>query len=103
MDHLTNEEIIDFVQAQCLDTETMKLITKVNAHIGNCQECQKKVALFMKIQDKMDGFQREYEYQKESSPESVTLHQLKMKKNHDHRGENTKVRKRQRDDKGTKT
>ena len=95
MDHLTNEEIIDFVQAQSLDAETMKFIAKVNAHIGNCLECQKKVVLFMKIQDKMDAFQRAYEYQNESLPETSQLHELKIiKKKTDNNGIKWKSKKK---------
>lgn len=94
MDHLTNEEIIDFVQAKSLDAETMQLIAKVNAHIGNCLECQEKVALFIKIQDKMDDFQRDYEYQNESLPETTPLHELKTMRKTSSDGRKKKVKKK---------
>lgn len=94
MDHLTNEEIVDFVQAKSLDSETMELIAKVNAHISNCLECQKKVALFMKIQDKMDGFQRDYECQNESLSETVQLHKQKTVRKTDSKGLKKKDKKK---------
>lgn len=51
MEHLTVDEIIDFVSLNTVDEESMKLISKVNGHIIECAECRKKVRAFQDVYD----------------------------------------------------
>lgn len=44
MEHLTLEEIIEFVAVDNLDTENLDLIAKVGYHTARCEECDKMVA-----------------------------------------------------------
>lgn len=51
MEHLTIEEIIDFVSFNKLNDESISLAKKVNLHILKCDECREKVAAYQTICD----------------------------------------------------
>lgn len=53
MNHLTTEEIIEFVSLEKLDDKAFTLITKVNDHIRECNECRKNVSAFQTVHDEM--------------------------------------------------
>ena len=46
MDHLSVEEIIDFVSISELDGASLELASRVNSHILKCPECLRKVEAF---------------------------------------------------------
>lgn len=51
MNHLTVDEIIEFVSSNDADQETLLLISRVNQHIRTCDECFKNVKAFQLIYD----------------------------------------------------
>ncbi len=51
MEHLSAEEIIDFVTSNRLDSETLRLASKVNAHISSCEDCRTQVNRYQAIYD----------------------------------------------------
>ena len=51
MNHLTVDEIIEFVSSHNLDDEGINLIRKVNEHIRKCTECYEKVRAFQLLYD----------------------------------------------------
>ena len=51
MEHLTAEQIIDFVSADEINEKSIQNIGKVNAHITECEECLQKVRAFQLIYD----------------------------------------------------
>ena len=53
MEHLTVEEIIDFVSFDELTKENIDLALKVNKHIFSCAECMEKVNAFQNVYDEL--------------------------------------------------
>lgn len=53
MKHLTSDEMIDFVSMNNLDEESIKLASKVNLHIGECEKCLQKLQAFQLVYDEM--------------------------------------------------
>lgn len=51
MNHLSENEIIDFVSMDKLDGETLYLAAKVNTHLLSCEECRKLVSAYQAIYD----------------------------------------------------
>lgn len=51
MRHLTVDEIIDFVSIDRINSETLQLASTVNAHIGKCEKCLRKVRAFQLLYD----------------------------------------------------
>ena len=51
MNHLTIDEIIEFVSFEEIDESTLELSKKVNGHICKCQECLNRVKAFQMIYD----------------------------------------------------
>lgn len=51
MDHLTTDEIIEFVSSSKADTEALQLISIVNQHIKKCPKCFRVVKAFQMIHD----------------------------------------------------
>lgn len=51
MDHLTLDEIIDFVSLTEINEESMQLLGKVNAHIARCGACREQVRAFQQVYD----------------------------------------------------
>ena len=51
MKHLTTDEIIDFVSMNQINSETLKLASTVNTHIGKCEKCLRKVRAFQLVYD----------------------------------------------------
>ncbi len=50
-EHLSAEQIIEFVSIDELTEETMAKMNAVNAHIYQCEECAKRVKAFFDISD----------------------------------------------------
>lgn len=59
MKHLTDEEIISFISADKMNTETLELINMVNTHICQCNDCLRKVKAYSIVND---GLEREAIY-----------------------------------------
>lgn len=53
MEHLTVEQMIDFVSLTELNDEAIELSQQVNGHIRACDECMKKVRAFQDIYDEL--------------------------------------------------
>lgn len=51
MRHLTVDEIIDFVSMDRINAETLQLASMVNAHIGKCEKCLRRVKAFQSLYD----------------------------------------------------
>ena len=51
MNHLTTDEIIDFVSISILNSESLDLASRVNSHILQCTDCLKKVEAFQTVYD----------------------------------------------------
>ena len=49
MNHLTLDEIIDFVSLTEINDETLQLLGKVNAHIAQCKECRELVRAYQLV------------------------------------------------------
>ena len=49
--HLTVEQIIEFVSINELNEENIKKMTDVNTHVYRCEECAEKVRAFQAIYD----------------------------------------------------
>lgn len=62
MKHLTVDEMIDFVSFNKLDSESLALASKVNAHIFDCHTCRKKVESFQIIYDELVKLGRRDEF-----------------------------------------
>lgn len=78
MKHLTVDEMIDFVSFNKLDSESLALASKVNAHIFECHTCRKKVEAFQIIYDELVKMGRKEEFR---SVVNNKLSDLKEKKN----------------------
>ena len=57
MDHLTVDEIIDFVSLTDLGEESLKLAAAVNGHMRGCRECRKLVGAFQTVHDEFSRLQ----------------------------------------------
>lgn len=53
MNHLTLDEIIDFVSVTEINEETMQLMGKVNAHVARCRECRELVRSYQLVYDEV--------------------------------------------------
>ena len=51
MNHLTLDEIIDFVSLNELNEESMQLISMVTTHIAACDECRELVRAYQLVYD----------------------------------------------------
>jgi len=51
MNHLTVDEIIEFVSSSKLNDETVALSAKVNGHIRKCDKCMRLVNAFQLVHD----------------------------------------------------
>ena len=58
MNHLTVDEMIDFVSLTDLDKESLALASKVNSHISRCRECREKVKAFQTVYDGLIKMER---------------------------------------------
>ena len=63
MNHLTIDEIIEFVSSGKADVETLQLISTVNQHIRKCPKCLRLVRAFQMVHDEFVkiGDSREFE------------------------------------------
>lgn len=55
MNHLTCEELIDFVSLTELSEDAAKLMGRVNTHIIQCEECHKKLMMFQAVYDELSA------------------------------------------------
>lgn len=53
MEHLSVEEIIKYVTANKVDSETLNLLSKVNGHIRNCPTCREKISAYECINEEL--------------------------------------------------
>lgn len=53
MDHLTLDDIIEFVSLTEINDESMQLISAVNTHIAECGECRALVRSFQTVYDEL--------------------------------------------------
>ena len=51
MEHLTIEDIIQFVTISVIDENSIRLASRVNAHILQCDLCRKRVYAFQTVYD----------------------------------------------------
>lgn len=57
MNHLTVEDIINFVSLTELNSEALELCATVNSHIRKCEKCLKLVRAFQTIYDEFSRLQ----------------------------------------------
>lgn len=55
MKHLSIEEIIEYVTANKVDSETLDLLSKVNGHIRVCPACREKVSAFECVSEALEN------------------------------------------------
>lgn len=53
MDHLTLDDVIEFVSLTEINEESMQLISAVNTHIATCGECRALVRSFQMVYDEL--------------------------------------------------
>ncbi len=64
MKHLSVEEIIKYVTASKLDSQTLDLLSDVNAHVRECEVCREKVQAFQTMSDQLyDSYIKQQEYE----------------------------------------
>lgn len=51
--HLTIEEIIDFVSFESINEESLRLASRVNGHIRECEECRRAVSAFGEVYEEL--------------------------------------------------
>ncbi|MBQ9945522.1 MAG: hypothetical protein IJO68_03255 [Clostridia bacterium] len=56
-EHLTIDEILDFVTMDNIDENTLSLIARVNSHILVCKECFELVNAIQLIQEEFERLQ----------------------------------------------
>lgn len=64
MNHLTIDEIIEFVSSCNADTETLQLISKVNQHIRSCSQCFQLVQSFQMVYDEFTASDEETTFER---------------------------------------
>ena len=53
MEHLSIDEIIQYVTATKVNKETLDLMSKVNGHIRSCSVCKEKVNAYEMVNDEI--------------------------------------------------
>lgn len=53
LEHLSIDEIINYITANKVNMETLDLLSKVNGHIRTCCECREKVLAFETVNDEL--------------------------------------------------
>lgn len=53
-EHLTVDEILEFISFQKITPDTMAMVSRVNDHILECKECFDKVSAFQHVQDRFE-------------------------------------------------
>jgi len=66
MKHLTVDELIDFVSMNRMDEQSMELASKVNTHIGECENCLRKLRAFQLVYDEMCKLGSKSDYRKKA-------------------------------------
>lgn len=64
MKHLAVDEFIDFVSMNRMDEQSMELASKVNTHIGECENCLRKLRAFQSVYDEMCKLGTKSDYRK---------------------------------------
>ncbi len=64
MEHLSVDEIIDFVSLEKLNDDAVKISTTVNEHIRNCEKCLKLVRAFQMIYDEFSKLNASGDFKK---------------------------------------
>lgn len=59
MNHLTIDEILEFVMMEKLDARSLRLASRVNGHILRCDECLEKVKEFQLVCEKLGRIEKE--------------------------------------------
>ena len=72
MEHLTVDEIIDFISLTELNNEAIVLSSAVNGHIRKCKDCLKLVKSFQIIYDEFSARNNSEEFRKFVSEEILT-------------------------------
>lgn len=81
MKHLTVDEMIDFVSFNKLDSESLALASKVNAHIFECHTCRKKVESFQIIYDELVKLGRKDDFKSLIDKKLADLQETKIQNN----------------------
>ena len=79
MKHLTVDEIIGFVSFDKINEETLALASKVNNHIGVCEECLRKVRTFQLVNDSLESLKRDAGFRKELEQQAAELEKELLK------------------------
>lgn len=53
LEHLSIEEIIEYVTANKVSKETLDLMSRVNGHIRICSSCREKIESYERINEKL--------------------------------------------------
>lgn len=53
MEHLTVDELTDFVSMSRIDSDTLALAARVNTHIRTCQMCLRRVRAYQMVYDEL--------------------------------------------------
>lgn len=64
MDHLTIDQIIDFVSMDALTEQTLALAASVNGHIRKCPQCLQLVRAFQMIYDEFSVLARSGDFRR---------------------------------------
>lgn len=73
MDHLTTNEIIEFVSIRTPDAASLRLASRVNGHILQCRECLRLVEAFQNVSDELQMMERTAEYENIMSGDTPSL------------------------------
>ena len=63
MNHLTANEIIDFVMENKLDDNFFRLASRVNGHIMKCDKCLALVEAYQTVYDELERLDRLSEFE----------------------------------------
>lgn len=64
MNHLTIEEIIEFVSLSEFNAEAVRLASAVNTHIVRCEQCLRLVQAFQSVYGEFERMNRTDEFRK---------------------------------------
>lgn len=54
-DHLTEEEIVTYLDTQYHDEQAMACVTRVIGHVMNCEVCRAQLALYQETADAIEA------------------------------------------------
>ncbi len=79
MKHLTIEEIIEFVSADKLTEDVLKLSAAVNRHISKCAECHRIVKAYQMVYDEFSAMVSDMDFKRYVS--EIAANDIKNKEN----------------------